>query len=88
MTDVVEQIRNLISSEAPNDSLWPWVSTILLRNASDEIERLRAALKQCEQELDEFYSAEYDIDHPVYQKKLTQELANNPARVALEKKDD
>lgn len=49
-----------------------------------EIERLRAALKECEAELDAYYRAEYPTDHPYHKRKLENALAANPARVALE----
>lgn len=49
-----------------------------------ESERLRAALKECEAELDAYYRAEYPTDHPYHKRKLENALAANPARVALE----
>jgi uncharacterized coiled-coil DUF342 family protein len=46
-------------------------------------ERLRAALRECEAELNAYYRMEYAGDHPYSQKKLAQAMASNPATVAL-----
>ena len=58
--------------------------------AADEIdllraenERLREALKECEEELDAYYHQEYPTDHPYHQRKLKAALQGNPARAAL-----
>ena len=49
-----------------------------------ENERLTAALKECEAELDAYYRAEYPHqEYPSYVRKLEAALAANPARVAL-----
>ena len=50
---------------------------------SDIVERLRAALRECEAELNAYYRMEYPGDHPYSQKKLAQAMASNPATVAL-----
>ncbi len=49
-------------------------------------ERLRAALRECEAELNAYYRMEYPSDHPYSQKKLSQAMASNPATVALKEK--
>jgi hypothetical protein len=56
--------------------------------AADEIERLRAALREAADELDAYYRAEYPGDHPYNQKKLAAAIAANPARAALGGSDD
>jgi len=48
-----------------------------------ENEKLRAALRECEAELNAYYRMEYPGDHPYSQKKLAQAMASNPATVAL-----
>lgn len=48
-----------------------------------EVEKLRAALRECETELNAYYRMEYPSDHPYSQKKLAQAMASNPATVAL-----
>lgn len=58
----------------------------------DEYDRLRAqnaellaALRECEEELDAYYRAEYPENHPYNEKKLVQALNSNPARAAIAK---
>ncbi len=48
-----------------------------------DVERLRAALRECEAELNAYYRMEYPGDHPHSQKELAQAMASNPATVAL-----
>jgi len=48
-----------------------------------ENERLREALKECEEELDAYYHQDYPTDHPYHQRKLKAALQGNPARAAL-----
>lgn len=49
----------------------------------DEIERLRAALKECEAEIDHYIWMEYPHDHPVHERYRKRDFAANPARAAL-----
>lgn len=51
-----------------------------------DVERLRAALRECEAELNAYYRMEYPYDQPYSQKKLAQAKASNPATVALKEK--
>lgn len=57
------------------------------RDAHDRVlaenAKLRAALRECEAELNAYYRMEYPGDHPYSQKKLAQAMASNPATVAL-----
>jgi hypothetical protein len=48
-----------------------------------EVERLWAALRECEAELNAYYRMEYPSNLPYSQKKLAQAMASNPATVAL-----
>jgi len=48
-----------------------------------EMERLRAALRECEAELNAYYRMEYAGSHPYSQQELAQAMASNPATVAL-----
>lgn len=82
MTDIVELLRDGIGEADLHDA----VDLLSDRcwDAALEIERLRKALEQCRDELDEYYRAEYD--YPIYQKRLKYILASNPARLALEGK--
>ena len=48
-----------------------------------DVEKLRAALRECEAELNAYYRMEYPGDHPYSQKKLALAMASNPATVAL-----
>ena len=56
----------------------------MAEKAQDRIEKLEAALRECEAELDAYYRNEYGGIHPYNQKKLEQAMATNPARAALE----
>lgn len=49
-----------------------------------EIERLRAALVQCRDEIDAYILQEYPSEHPVHQRCRGRDMAANPARAALE----
>lgn len=73
MTDIVKRLRA--------QEMW---FPDLYSEAADEIERLRAALRECEAELDDYYRNEYSGTHPYNEKKLKQAMAANPARAALE----
>lgn len=53
-----------------------------------ENERLRAALKECEEELDGYYHQDYPTDHPYHQRKLKVALQGNPARAALKENNE
>jgi hypothetical protein len=59
------------------------------QNATDleeyrlDVERLRAALRECEAELNACYRSLYPGDHPYSQKELAKARASNPATVAL-----
>jgi flagellar biosynthesis chaperone FliJ len=48
-----------------------------------DVERLRAALRECEAELNAYYRMEYPGSHPYSQQELAQAMASNPATVAL-----
>ena len=48
-----------------------------------DVEKLRAALRECEAELNAYYRMEYAGSHPYSQQKLAQAMASNPATVAL-----
>ena len=51
-----------------------------------ENKKLRAALRECETELNAYYRMKYPGDHPHSQKELAQAMASNPATVALKEK--
>ena len=54
-----------------------------------DVERLRAALRECEAELNAYYRMKYPGDHPHSQRELAKAMASNPATVALkENKND
>ncbi len=65
----------------------------IIRDQADTIasltadnKRLKAALRECEAELNAYYRMEYQGSHPYSQKKLAQAMASNPATVALKEK--
>ena len=77
LTAEVERLRSLTV-----------VQESLIRKAETENEKLRAALRVCEAELNTYYRMEYPSDHPYSQKKLAQAMASNPATVALKENNN
>ena len=82
MSDIVDRLRDYRGGDV---SAW-----VAMEDAADTIirltaenEKLRAALRECEAELNAYYRMEYPSDHPYSQKKLAQAMASNPATVAL-----
>jgi hypothetical protein len=53
-----------------------------------ENEKLRAALRECEAELNAYYRMKYPGDHPHSQKELAKAMASNPATVALKENNN
>ena len=45
--------------------------------------RLRAALAECEAEIDAYIRQEYPLDHPIQERSRAHAFAANPARAAL-----
>ena len=67
---------------------WAWEAQINALKSELEVQaaenrKLRAALRECEAELNAYYRMEYPSDHPYSQKKLSQAMASKPATVAL-----
>ena len=96
MTDIVKMLRECSSDEAylsrqAADEITRLTAEVE-QNAIDleeyrrDVERLRAALRECEAELNAYYRMEYPYDQPYSQKKLAQAKASNPATVALKEK--
>ena len=56
---------------------------ITLSAAQKEILRLRAALRECESEIDAYIWQEYPGDHPVHERYRQRDFSANPARIAL-----
>ena len=98
MTDIVKRLLKDAESHyevarsadmRPEDTL-NWEHGQNCQEAADTItrltaenEKLKAALRECEAELNAYYRMEYPSDHPYSQKKLAQAMASNPATVAL-----
>ena len=59
------------------------IQETMIRKAEAENEKLRAALRECEAELNAYYRMKYPGDHPHSQKELALAMASNPATVAL-----
>jgi len=53
-----------------------------------DVERLRAALRECEAELNAYYRMKYPGDHPHSQRELAKAMASNPATVALKENNN
>jgi chromosome segregation ATPase len=52
--------------------------------AEAEVARLRAALFECQEEIDAYIQQEYPHDHPVQERYRQRDYAANPARIALQ----
>ena len=61
------------------------VDAVITEQAS-EIMRLRAALVECRDEIDDYVRHEYPHDHPVQERCRQRDFSANPARIALEAK--
>jgi hypothetical protein len=84
MRDIVERLRDtascagcIVDRERASEA----ADTITRLTAENE--KLRAALRECETELNAYYRMEYPGDHPYSQQELKQAMASNPATVAL-----
>jgi predicted lipase len=77
LTAEVERLRSLTV-----------VQESLIRKAETENEKLRAALRVCEAELNTYYRMEYPNNLPYSQKELAQAMASNPATVALKENNN
>lgn len=86
MSDLLDRLRNGQPEERQYHREARIVLFGLLNEAAMEIERLREALKEAADELDEYYKAEYPLDHPHHVRKRENAMKGNPARCALEEK--
>jgi len=82
MSDIVDRLRDYRGGDV---SAW-----VAMEDAADTIirltaenEKLKAALRECEAELNAYYRMEYPGSHPYSQKELAKAMASNPATVAL-----
>ena len=80
MSDIVERLLLLAAVDNCQASI---EAADTITRLTAEVERIRAALRECEAELNAYYRMEYPSDHPYSQKKLSQAMASNPATVAL-----
>jgi hypothetical protein len=80
MSDIVERLLLLAAVDNCQASI---EAADTITHLTAENERLRAALRECEAELNAYYRMEYPSDHPYSQKELAQAMASNPATVAL-----
>jgi hypothetical protein len=72
--------NDMVLPDRANFTSWILAEIVIQRA---ENKKLRAALRECEAELNAYYRMEYPSDHPYSQKKLAQAMASNPATVAL-----
>ena len=85
--DLIERLRTITSSGCNPYSACHEAADALTA-AQERIEALERALKEAADELDEYYRAEYPLDHPIHRRNLKYLLENNPARVALDATGD
>jgi hypothetical protein len=64
------------------------VAKTRVKKLEKENERLRAALVECRDELDEYYDRENPGDDPINTRRRQNNYTDNPARIALEKTND
>lgn len=76
-TDLIARLRQLNLAVADD-------AADALTAAQDRIESLEAALKEAADELDEYYRAEYPLDHQIHRRNLKYLMENNPARADLD----
>ena len=48
-----------------------------------DVERMRAALIECQEDIDDYVRQEYPLDHPVHERYRKRDFNANPARIAL-----
>ena len=53
-----------------------------------DVERMRAALIECQEDIDDYVRQEYPLDHPVHERYRKRDFAANPARIALSQTGD
>jgi len=53
-----------------------------------DVERMREALVECQEYIDEYVRQEYPFDHPVHERYRKRDFAENPARIALSQTGD
>jgi hypothetical protein len=90
MSDIVNRLRSVTdlqreterSSYEQDDQLALEAADTITRLTAEN-EKLKAALRECEAELNAYYRMEYAGSHPYSQKELAQAMASNPATVAL-----
>ena len=90
MSDIVDRLRSVTdlqreterSSYEQDDQLALEAADTITRLTAEN-EKLKAALRECEAELNAYYRMEYPGDHSHSQKELAKAMASNPATVAL-----
>jgi hypothetical protein len=91
MSDIVDRLADVKDHDRISDAqeeiinlrAMTVIQETLIRKAEAESEKLRAALRECEAELNAYYRMEYPGSHPYSQQELAQAMASNPATVVL-----
>jgi hypothetical protein len=81
LRSVLERDADATSVELSRESAEEMLAEI--KRLTAENEKLKAALRECEAELNAYYRMEYPGSHPYSQQELAQAMASNPATVAL-----
>lgn len=81
MTDTPEQIADHIAQRVA--AVGEDKGVRIIKQQANEIERLREALVECRDELDNYSQNEYPSDHPVHMRYRQRDYDANPARIAL-----
>jgi hypothetical protein len=89
MSEIVEVLNEIVERHDCSHPAIVSKASAEITRLTAENEKLKAALRECEAELNAYYRMEYPGDHPYSQKELAKAVAYNPATVALkEKKND
>lgn len=84
---LVKRMKECLYGIKETDSLLIEAADMLEQLAADNA-RLRAALFECQEEIDDYIQFEYPHDHPVQERYRQRDYAANPARIALQEKDN
>ena len=88
MSEIVEVLNEIVERHDCSHLAIVSKASAEITSLTTENEKLRAALRECEAELNAYYRMEYPGDHPYSQKKLAQAMASNPATVALKENNN
>ena len=75
--------QGAITHTFPDRGAGEWVALEDYAALQAENERLRAALRECEADIDGYIRQEYPLDHPTHDRYRQRDFSANPARIGL-----